>query len=227
MIIQQLHEWQVRPSEAISIQRELASKICVKETPDNIHLIAGVDVAIQRKAEGTASVVVLNYPELQIVDHSSVRGVVDFPYVPGLLSFREIPLLIKAFECLKINPDLVLVDGQGFAHPRRFGLASHLGLLLDIPTIGCAKSRLCGTHQEPGTEAGCTANLVDTVEVIGSVVRTKSGTRPIYVSIGHKVSLEQAIEWTLKCCRGFRLPEPTRLAHQAAGGFLQQAVHSN
>ncbi len=186
----------------------------------DVHFIAGVDVAIQRRGEGTASVVVLSYPELKLVEDSNVQGEVDFPYVPGLLSFRESPLLIKAFEGLKITPDLVLVDGQGVAHPRRFGIAAHLGLLLDIPTIGCAKSRLCGTFEEPGVEAGSTSNLKDVDEVIGRVVRTRTNTRPVYVSVGHKVSLRQAVIWTLRCCRGFRLPEPTRLAHQAAGGFL-------
>jgi deoxyribonuclease V len=224
MIIQQLHQWQVTPSAAISIQEQLASRVSKDETFIDVHFVAGVDVAIPRRGEGTASVVVLSYPELNLIEESNVQGVVDFPYIPGLLSFRESPLLIRAFEGLKITPDLVLVDGQGIAHPRRFGIAAHLGLLLDIPTIGCAKSRLCGTFEEPGVEAGCTSNLRDLDEVIGQVVRTKTNTRPVYVSIGHKISLRQAVVWTLRCCRGFRLPEPTRLAHQAAGGFLPEAL---
>lgn len=224
MIIRELHQWQVNPSEAISIQRQLASQVSKEETFIDVHFVAGVDVAIQRRGEGTASVVVLSYPELKLVEESNIQGVVDFPYIPGLLSFRESPLLIQAFEGLGITPDLVLVDGQGVAHPRRFGIAAHLGLLLDIPTIGCAKSRLCGTFEEPGVEAGSTSNLRDVDEVIGQVVRTKANTHPVYVSIGHKISLRQATIWTLRCCRGFRLPEPTRLAHQAAGGFLADAL---
>ncbi len=224
MIIQQLHQWQVNPSEAISIQRQLALQVSKEETFVDVHFVAGVDVAIQRRGEGTASVVVLSYPELKLVEESNIKGVVDFPYIPGLLSFRESPLLIRAFEQLRITPDLVLVDGQGVAHPRRFGIASHLGLLLDIPTIGCAKSRLCGTFEEPSLDAGSTSNLRDMDEIIGQVVRTKTNTRPVYVSIGHKISLRQAVVWTLRCCSGFRLPEPTRLAHQAAGEFLPEAL---
>ena len=224
MIIRQLHQWQVNPSEAISIQRQLALQVSKEETFIDVHFVAGVDVAIPRRGEGTASVVVLSYPDLRLVEDSKVEGAVDFPYIPGLLSFRESPLLIRAFEQVKITPDLVLVDGHGVAHPRRFGIAAHLGLLLDIPTIGCAKSRLCGAFEEPGLESGSTSNLKDMEEVIGQVVRTRTNTHPVYVSIGHKISLRQAVIWTLRCCRSFRLPEPTRLAHQAAGGFLSEAL---
>lgn len=165
---------------------------------------------------------VLSYPELEIVETQTVEDSIDFPYVPGLLSFREAPLTLAACEKLSVTPDLVLVDGQGIAHPRRLGLASHLGLFLDTPTIGCAKSRLCGSHQTPGHEPGSYAELVDGDETIGAALRTKLGTKPIYVSIGHKVDLEAAIYWVTECCRGYRLPEPTRLAHLAAGGNLNR-----
>jgi len=166
------------------------------------------------------AVVVLQYPALRPVETKVIAGNLDFPYIPGLLSFRESPLTLAACEQLGITPDLVLVDGQGVAHPRRFGLASHLGLCLNLPTIGCAKSLLCGTHKTPGAEPGSYAEVVDRGEIIGVALRTKLGVKPIYVSIGHKVDLKTAIYWVMKCCRGYRLPEPTRLAHLAAGGNL-------
>ena len=168
--------------------------------------------------------VTLRYPELIVAAGQTAQGTVEFPYVPGLLSFRELPLVLRAFEEMASAPDLVFVDGQGIAHPRRFGIAAHLGLLLDVPTIGCAKSWLIGDHEEPGMEAGSYTPLVDGGETIGAVVRTRSGVKPVYVSIGHKVSLEQAVQWVLACCRGYRLPEPTRMAHQAAGGHLRREL---
>lgn len=222
MIIRHLHEWQASTSEAIALQKQLALQVSQDEASDAFRYIAGVDVSTSRwHEEGTAAVVILNYPALEILEEKRVRGRITFPYVPGLLSFREAPLILEAFEQLDITPDLVLVDGQGIAHPRRFGIAAHLGLFLDVPTIGCAKSRLCGAYEEPGTEAGNSTDLLDDGEVIGKVVRTRKGTKPVYVSVGHKISLRQAVRWVLMCCRGFRLPEPTRLAHQAAGGHLR------
>ncbi|UCC16177.1 MAG: deoxyribonuclease V, partial [Dehalococcoidales bacterium] len=168
-----------------------------------------------------ASVVLLNYPDLEIIDIQKASGPLEFPYVPGLLSFRELPLTLAACEKLSITPDLVIVDGQGIAHPRRFGLASHLGVLTDIPTIGCAKSRLCGSHTEPHNKPGDFSHVVDKDEIIGAALRTKQGVKPVYVSVGHKISLNTAIKWVINCCRGYRLPQPTRLAHLAAGGNLQ------
>ncbi len=183
--------------------------------------IAGVDIS-GGKAQGmaTAAAVVLNYPELKVVETKVARGKLDFLYIPGLLSFRESPLILAACEKLTVTPDLILVDGQGIAHPRRLGLASHLGLFLNTPTIGCAKSLLCGQHEEPGVESGSYAEVLDRGETIGAALRTKLGVKPIYVSIGHKVDLQTAIYWAMNCCRGHRLPEPTRLAHLAAGGNL-------
>jgi deoxyribonuclease V len=154
------------------------------------------------------------------VETRLAQGRLDFPYVPGLLSFREAPLTLAACQLVTIIPDLILVDGQGIAHPRRMGLASHLGLFLNIPTIGCAKSLLCGRHEMPGEDPGSYAEILDGGETIGVALRTKLGVKPIYVSIGHKIDLQTAIHWVLKCCRGSRLPEPTRLAHLAAGGSL-------
>ena len=179
--------------------------------------IAGADISVNRFAKtGQAAVVVLSYPEMQVVETQIVTAPIEFPYVPGLLTYREAPLVLAAFEKLALTPDLVLVDGQGIAHPRRIGLASHLGLCLGLPTIGCAKSRLIGEHTEPhgGRQL---YGLMDEGEVIGAAVRTKDGVKPLYISIGHLIDLPSAIKWTLGCCRGFRLPEPTRQAHMAAG----------
>ncbi len=145
---------------------------------------------------------------------------IDFPYIPGLLSFREAPLYLKAWKKLKSHPDLLMVDGQGIAHPRRLGIASHLGLLLDTPAIGCAKSRLIGMHDSLPDEAGGYRLLMDKDEVIGAVVRTKHRVQPVYVSIGHRIDLDNAVSYVLECCRGYRLPQPARLAHMAAGGQL-------
>ena len=166
------------------------------------------------------AVVVLRLPDLTPVESSVVEQRVSFPYVPGLLSFRETPLILAACERLTLTPDLFIADAQGIAHPRRLGLASHLGLILDVPTIGCAKSILCGSHGGLGEEAGSYVSLLDGGEVIGAALRTKQGAKPVYVSIGHKVDLEAAIYLVLACCRGYRLPEPIRLAHLAAGGEL-------
>ena len=164
---------------------------------------------------------VIEYPGLKLVEVATAQGRLDFPYIPGLLSFRESVLILAAGEKLKVVPDLILADGQGIAHPRRLGLACHLGLLWDMPAIGCAKSVLCGGHGVPGEAPGSYTELVDRGETIGVALRTKRGVRPVYVSIGHRVDLETAIYWVLELCLGYRLPEPARLAHLAAGGNLE------
>lgn len=164
--------------------------------------------------------VVVKYPELTVEEIQIAEEGLALPYIPGLLSFREAPVMLAACEKLSCTPDLIMVDGQGIAHPRRLGLASHLGLLWDRPTLGCAKSRLCGEHSPVGPEQGEFCELIDNGEKIGAVVRTRANVKPIYVSIGHKIGLEAGIRWVLSLCRGFRLPEPTRLAHLAAGGKL-------
>jgi deoxyribonuclease V len=165
-------------------------------------------------------VVVLSYPALELVEVATASAGLAFPYIPGLLSFREAPLVLAAWETLSNKPDLLFVDGQGVAHPRRLGIASHLGLVLDMPVIGCAKSRLCGEAATPGLAAGSRVPLFDGGEVIGMVVRSKDGAKPLYISVGYKISLESALAWTERCLRGHRLPEPARLAHLAAGGNL-------
>jgi deoxyribonuclease V len=222
MEIARRYDWRVTTKRAREIQMELAAEICRVGKAARPRLIAGVDISVNRWAgTGTAAVVVLRYPEMEVAEIRSVTERVEFAYVPGLLTFREAPLSLAAFEKLTVTPDLVIVDGQGIAHPRRIGLASHLGLCLGLPTIGCAKSRLCGEHETPGLAAGSCAELRDNGEVIGAAVRTRTGVKPVYVSIGHMIDLPSAIDRVLDCCRGYRLPEPTRLAHQAAGGSLK------
>ena len=221
MGIEKVHRWHVGVAEAIEIQRHLAGQVSQKNEVTSPRHIAGADISVPRGA-GAASgaVVVLDYPELRIVEKQIVRGELDFPYIPGLLSFREAPLLLTAFARLSIKPDLIMVDGQGIAHPRRLGIASHLGLLLGIPSIGCAKSPLWGHFTEPGAEPGDYSLIWDRDEIIGAALRTKRRTKPLIVSVGQKVDLDSAIYWVLQCCRGYRLPQPTRFAHLAAGGHL-------
>ncbi len=221
MEVKRRHDWQVSPAEARDIQRRLAGEVSKISEVTNPHFIAGVDISVPReRGAATGAVVVLSYPDLRLVETRVVSGQLEFPYVPGLLSFREAPLTLAACGELSVTPDLILVDGQGIAHPRRMGLASHLGLFLDKPTIGCAKSLLCGSCEIPGEAPGSYTEIVDRGEVIGATLRTKLGVKPVYVSIGHRIDLETAIQWVLNCCRGHRLPEPARLAHLAAGGNL-------
>jgi deoxyribonuclease V len=216
------YDWRVSTARAREIQTELAGEICRTGSVPQPHLVAGTDISVNRFAKtGMAAVVVLSYPEMNVVETRTITAELEFPYVPGLLTFREAPLVLAAFEKLTLTPDLVLVDGQGIAHPRRIGLASHLGLCLGIPTIGCAKSRLIGVHVELALEAGSYAQLEDNGEVIGAALRTKTGVKPVYVSIGHLINLPSAIKHVLACCCGYRLPQPTRLAHLAAGGQLK------
>jgi deoxyribonuclease V len=217
MQVKHLHDWNVSTEEAIEIQKRLAAQVDEGGGIGSPSLIAGVDVS-GADEEGTAraAIVILDWPDLSLIDTVVAEDMIRFPYIPGLLSFREMPLLIKAFEKLNLVPGLVLVDGQGIAHPRRLGLAAHLGLFLDIPTIGCAKSRLTGIHAELPGEAQSWTELFDGNEIIGAAVRTKVKTNPLYISIGHRISLPDAIYWTLQCCRKYKLPEPTRLAHRAA-----------
>jgi len=220
--VERLHSWQVSPAEALDIQRRLAGQVSRSSEVSNPCFIAGVDISAgNTQGMATGAVVVLQYPELRLVEMQAFQGRLDFPYVPGLLSFRESPLTLAACEKLTVTPDLILVDGQGIAHPRRLGLASHLGLFLNTPTIGCAKSLLCGQHDEPGSKPGSYAEVGDRGETTGVALRTRLGVKPIYVSIGHKIDLETASYWVMNCCRGYRLPEPTRLAHLAAGGNLK------
>lgn len=211
------HRWDVSPSEAMEIQQELRNKVFTERTTTPVNTVAGVDVSFKGDV-AKAAIVVLSYPGLTPVDYSLAELPVEFPYIPGLLAFREAPAVLAALERLKTEPDLFVFDAQGLAHPRRMGLATHLGVIIDRPSIGCAKSRLCGSHHEPGPERGSYTYLYDGDEIIGAVVRTQTGVTPLYVSIGHKVDLPSAIEYVLNCCTNYRLPETTRYAHRVAGG---------
>ena len=221
MKIQSLHPWTLTPKEAVALQRQLVGKVVTENRFGPVRYVAGADIATYKdSSKGYAGVVVMTYPELQVVEEKGAEVELSFPYIPGLLAFREAPVLLEAFAKLVQEPDLILIDGQGLAHPRRFGIACHLGLVLDKPTIGCAKSRLFGRHDEPADRQGRFADLYDDQgNVIGAVVRTKEHTRPIYVSIGHKVDLPTAIQYSLACCRGYRVPEPTRQAHIYVGSL--------
>jgi len=221
MKVHTLHGWEVSVGRAKEIQLSLAKRVVTESEVIKPRLVAGIDIsAPDAQSVARGAVVVLRYPEFSIVEVKVVEGKITFPYIPGLLSFRESPLILAACEKLCNVPDLILIDGQGIAHPRRLGLASHVGLFLNLPTIGCAKSILCGQHRLVGEEADSHAELLDNGELIGAALRTKSGVKPIYVSVGHKIDLASALQWVINCCRGYRLPEPTRLAHLAAGGML-------
>ncbi len=212
-----LHPWSVTPAEAVAIQQALRARVETTDRLPQIRHVAGVDVGFEDGGRVTrAAVVVLGYPELKPVDRAVARLPTRFPYVPGLLSFRELPAVLAAIEALAVRPDVYLCDGQGLAHPRRFGIACHLGVLLDAPSIGVAKTRLSGSHAEPPAQKGGWTPLLDGGEVIGAVLRTRTGVKPVYVSIGHRVSLDTAIRLVLACTRRYRLPETTRLAHRLA-----------
>ena len=218
MKIKNLHDWDVTAKEAVSLQQKLRSQLILsnKYIPRTIKTVAGADISYARGSDlFFAVVLVLAYPGMEIIEEASFSERVTFPYIPGLLSFREGPPLLRAFEKIRHVPDVVIFDGQGISHPRGIGLASHIGLFLDIPTIGCAKSRLVGEHEEVGVEVGAFANLSIDNKTIGAVVRTKSNVRPVYISPGHKINLKKAVSLALSCCLGYRLLEPVRKAHLA------------
>jgi deoxyribonuclease V len=216
--IHHLHAWDLSPTQAIETQRQLRERACLQGDPGTPRLVAGADCSWDRAEErGWAGVIVFEFPSLDEVERVGVQGPVVFPYVPGLLSFREAPLLLEAFAKLRHETDLIFFDGQGYAHPRRMGIATHMGLVLDKPTIGCAKSRLVGEHREPGPKRGHRAQLLDGGERIGVALRTRDGVRPIYLSAGHRISLDAAIRLTLRCSDGYRIPKPTRLADHFVG----------
>jgi deoxyribonuclease V len=212
------HPWNVTPEEAINIQNELCRHVVTENRLGPVNIVAGVDVGFPDPRTARAAVVVLRFPELKPLDYAVAQVPVTFPYVPGLLAFREVPAVLAAVDKLRNLPDLFIFDAQGLAHPRRLGLASHVGLLLDWPSIGCAKSRLTGAYVEPGPERGNWSPLADGDERIGAVLRTRTGVKPLYVSIGHKVDLATAIRTVLDCAPKYRLPETTRYAHRVAGG---------
>jgi deoxyribonuclease V len=207
----------VAPSEARVIQTSLRDAVILKDSHGPVRRIAGADVAfIGAGRTARAAIAVLSFPGLDLIEEAIAERPCDFPYVPGLLSFREVPVLLQALERLSVWPDLMLCDGQGYAHPRRLGLACHLGLMADLPTIGVAKTRLIGRHGPVPAGRGDWTALVDKEETIGAVLRTRVGVRPLFVSVGHRVSLPSAVRFVMACTTRYRLPETTRAAHRLA-----------
>lgn len=217
MKVNKLHSFDLPPSEARSLQVDLAPKVSLGPPLDlgSVTHVAGSDVSTQGN-RGYATVVVLEFPGLAIVEVQGFEAELEFPYVPGLLSFREMPALIGALELVETPMDAIIVDGQGYAHPRRMGIASHLGLFVDVPTVGCAKSVLVGKYEEPGVEKGSVTDLVHRGEVVGKALRTRDRVSPVYVSPGNRMDFESAVDLVLACCTKYRLPETTRHAHNAA-----------
>lgn len=204
-------DWPRSPAEARRVQERLRGRVVAEDRLGAVRRVAGAD-AHYAAAHVWAAVVTMGLPDLAPIESALVRRPLVFPYVPGLLSFREAPAILECLDRLSRPPDLLLIDGQGLAHPRRFGLACHVGVLADVPTIGVAKSRLVGSHEEPGRNRGAWSPLVDRGETVGAVVRTRADVRPVYVSVGHRVGLETAIDLVLRCTGRFRLPEPIRAA---------------
>ncbi len=219
------HPWNLPPKEAIALQKQLAPKV-IRESSMNISevkTVAGIDTSYGNNI-ACAAVVVLNLENLEPIAYQTATRSLDFPYIPGLLSFREGPVILAAMEKLRYKPDLLMFDGQGIAHQRRFGIASHIGLLEDLPSIGCAKTKLVGAYEAPDVERGNFAYLKHDGQTIGTVVRTRTGVKPVFVSIGHRLNLSDSIKIVLQCCKGYRLPEPVRLADKLSREVLRRPI---
>ncbi|MGH8659574.1 MAG: deoxyribonuclease V [Gammaproteobacteria bacterium] len=211
------HRWDLTPKQAIALQDELRPRVKAWDAFPTIERVAGVDVGFESNGQITrAAVAVLSFPDLAVIEHAIARCETRFPYVPGLLSFREAPAVLEALTKLSGRPDVLLCDGQGLAHPRRFGLACHLGVATDLASVGVAKKRLLGKHMDPPEGRGTWTELREGDEVIGAVLRTRAGVKPVFVSVGHKISLKSAVRLVMACVTRYRLPETTRLAHQLA-----------
>lgn len=216
------HTWNLSPEEAIALQKQWAALVVTEDRlPEPIKIVAGIDVAYNG-TQAFAAVVLIEADTGKVQQVVSANTPVQFPYVPGLLSFREVPVIALALEKVPVRPDLVLCDGQGIAHPRRFGIACHIGVLYDLPTVGCAKSRLTGRAEDPASTRGSYSDLVYKREVIGAVLRTRENVNPLYISPGNRISLPTAINWVLKLTTRYRLPEPTRLADQLVGRIKRE-----
>ena len=220
-----VHPWNLPPKEAIALQKQLARKVIRKSSINirKVKTIAGID-ASYRNNMACAAAVVLNFENLEMLEFQTATRPIEFPYIPGLLSFREGPAILDAIHKLKTRPDLLLLDGQGIAHQRRFGIASHIGLLLELPAVGCAKTKLVGKYEKPEINRGNFTYIEDVNETIGAAVRTRTKVRPVFVSIGHRVNLPDSINFVLQTCKGYRLPEPIRLADQLSRKMLQQFI---
>ena len=220
MQIHHRHPWNLTPPEAIALQKQLAGEIIADQPLDlaAINTVAGVDVSVKNDIS-QAAVVVLTYPGLEVMEAVQAQAPTPFPYIPGLLSFREGPVLEEAFGKLRHVPDAFIFDGMGIMHPRRLGIAAHMGLWLEKPTIGCGKNRLVGHYVEPGLEKGSRSPLTHRGETLGVVLRTRTGVKPVFISVGHRADLETAVQLVLNCTPKYRLPEPIRQAHNTAGDF--------
>jgi deoxyribonuclease V len=229
MAVRPLHNWNVTPADAIEIQNRLRREVLIEPLDaEAVQTVAGADISFDKGMDTVfAGFVVLKLPELTMVERRGVKTTSTFPYVPGLLSFREVPPLLEAWQNLAIKPDAILCDGQGLAHPCRFGIACHLGLLLDMPTVGCAKSILVGAHEPVGEEPGDWTPLKHHGEVIGAALRTRRGVSPIYVSIGHRCDLKSAIALVRRCAGPTRVPETTRHAHLFVNELRRASAQSN
>ena len=217
MNIKQHQRWALTPAEAVVLQHALRGQISLRDEINTVHTVAGIDVGFEDDGKVTrAAVVILMFPTLELIEYRIARLPTTFPYIPGLLSFRELPAVLEAMAKLSVEPDLLLCDGQGYAHPRHFGMACHLGLVCNIPSIGVGKSRLIGTHAPVADRRGACQPLLHQNEKIGAVLRTRQNVKPVYVSIGHRISMATAIKYVLACAPRFRLPETTRLAHRYA-----------
>ena len=223
MKARRLHPWDIPYQKAVKLQEELRTQLVFGNLPKKIRRVAGADVSCSKRSKRVwAGVVVLSYPQLEKVEERWAKGVIDFPYIPGLLSFREIPLVLDAIELLEGEPDLFFCDGQGIAHPRGLGLASHLGLLIQKPTIGCAKKRLVGEFSGVGQERGSHASLSYKGEEVGAVIRTRTNVKPLFVSPGYGITLGETIDMVLRCGGGYRIPEPVRQAHLLVNRLRQR-----
>ena len=220
------HEWNISPGDAIALQKQMRQEIDFQRpiALDAVRLVAGVDVSVKPDPStgrdmSQAAIAVLTFPELELVETALAHMPTPFPYIPGLLSFREGPVLEMAFQELKSEPDVFIFDGMGRAHPRRIGIASHMGLWLQRPTIGCGKTLLTGKYVEPPNERGAYSDLVDRGELIGAILRTRVGVKPVFISVGHLADLPTSVELVMRCTSKYRLPDPIRAAHNAAGRF--------
>ncbi len=220
MHINHRHDWNVSPQEAVELQKTLASEVISDQPIDiaSVKLVAGVDVSVKDNVS-QAAVVILRYPELEVIETVLAKRPTPFPYIPGLLTYREGPVLEEAFQNLKNEPDVFIFDGMGIMHPRRIGIASHMGVWLQKPTIGCGKTYFLGTYDEPAQERGAWSLVHHKGDVIGAVLRTRQGVKPVYISPGHLADLPTALDLVMRCTPKYRLPEPIRQAHNAAGNF--------
>ena len=219
MKIEQPHGWPTTIDAAVAIQQQLRDQVITEDQLGPVRFVAGVDVGFEQDGAITrAAVAVLRWPELELHEQAIARRPTTFPYVPGFLSFREIPAVLDALEQLQTTPDILLCDGQGRAHPRRFGIACHLGVLTQLPAIGVAKSLLTGKHADVPDQRGAWQPLMHNEEMIGAALRTRPGTRVLYISVGHRISLTTALDYVLRCAPKYRLPETTRMAHKLASG---------